>query len=357
MSIDTTPDGRGPIWSTGVVADLDRDTAPQHGGMPVPWTVTGAVEAHTGVRAGDGDVSGPGEAPVQQSAPAEPEPDAVARGWVVPPGASRVDAIFVLSGTSLGIGRVERATSPVWLDLDDLVTLDAIGEPVDGLTEVEIRMDDDRIIGAGWTDEFCDAVVAALQGAPVPANDEGEPVDEPVAGPVADAVDDDRAAADDAVVAPAESAPTVAEGAGDAGVGAAPTTGAVATLTDADAAPGTARSGSALELEDVVYLGGYPGQPKRRKKCVAGMSRSAFEVSGPGDLQFRVGWDVVRTIEVQNADEARFRMNTKVHRDASALVIECDQGVTILLEARDCPTIALRTAISQLLDGLPVVVV
>ena len=61
---------------------------------------------------------------------------------------------------------------------------------------------------------------------------------------------------------------------------------------------------------------------------------------------------MVRTIEVQNADEARFRMNTKIHRDASALVIECDQGVTILLEARDCPTIALRSAISQLLDGL-----
>ena len=87
------------------------------------------------------------------------------------------------------------------------------------------------------------------------------------------------------------------------------------------------------------------------------MSRAAVELQGPGDLRFRVGWDVVRTIEVQNADEARFRMNTKIHRDASALVIECDQGVTILLEARDCPTIALRSAIAQLLDGLPVVVV
>jgi hypothetical protein len=50
-------------------------------------------------------------------------------------------------------------------------------------------------------------------------------------------------------------------------------------------------------------------------------------------------------------------MNTKIHRDASALVVECEQGVTVLLEARDCPTLALRSAISQLMTDLPVVVV
>jgi hypothetical protein len=112
-----------------------------------------------------------------------------------------------------------------------------------------------------------------------------------------------------------------------------------------------------LELEDVVYLGGYPGQERKRKRCTATLGGEGFEVSGPGDLRFRISWSVVRTIEVQNADEARFRMNAKIHRDASALVIECDQDVTILLEARDCPTIALRSAIAQLMASLPVVVV
>ena len=114
---------------------------------------------------------------------------------------------------------------------------------------------------------------------------------------------------------------------------------------------------ASLELEDVVYLGGYPGQSKRRKKCTATMSRTGLELSGPGDLSFRISWESVKTVEVQNSDEARFRMNTKIHRDASALVVECDQGVTILLEARDCPTIALRSAIAQLMTDLPVVVV
>ena len=122
-------------------------------------------------------------------------------------------------------------------------------------------------------------------------------------------------------------------------------------LEPADGRPGT------LELEDVVYLGGYPGHTKKRKRCTATLGRAGLELAGPGDLHFRISWDVVRTIEVQNADEARFRMNAKIHRDASALVIECDQGVTILLEARDCPTIALRTAIGQLLTDTAVVVV
>ena len=71
-------------------------------------------------------------------------------------------------------------------------------------------------------------------------------------------------------------------------------------------------------LEDVTYLGGYPGQAKRRKRCTATLTIQAVEVAGPNGLAFRVPWEVVRTIEAQNADEARFRMNTKVHRDATA---------------------------------------
>lgn len=120
------------------------------------------------------------------------------------------------------------------------------------------------------------------------------------------------------------------------------------------AAPGSSRE---LELEDVVYLGGYPGQPKRRKRCTVSMSHNALELRGPGGLNLRIGWESVRSIEVQNSDEARFRMNTKVHRDASAVVLECESDVTLLLEARDCPTLPLRAAIGQLLTDVSVVVV
>lgn len=106
-----------------------------------------------------------------------------------------------------------------------------------------------------------------------------------------------------------------------------------------------------------MYLGGYPGHGKKRKKCVATLDRTGLEVKGPGSTSFRLDWDAVRSIEAQNADEARFRMNAKIHRDATALVLECQQDVTVLLEARDCPTVPLRSAIAQLVDGLRVVVV
>jgi hypothetical protein len=365
MGQDQLTTTRGPVWSTGVAPDTDWETAPAATSLPVRWTTGDAAAMQGDVRGGD-DVTGAGADPGHGAVPGEPEPDAVAKGWVVPPGGSRVDAIFVLAGTSLGIGRVERANAPVWLDLDDLVNLDAIGEPVDGLTEVEILMDDHRVIGAGWPEHFCAAVVDVLTAtAGRPTATPGSPAAAavPVAAapsapspfepaPMPDAAPDDTPApgtvdgSTPTVTEPSATAPApvVADP--------APAAPAVADPVAAAAAPA-----GALELEDVVYLGGYPGHAKRRKKCVVGMTRTSLDLKGPGDLAFRIGWDVVRTIEVQNSDEARFRMNTKIHRDASALVVECEQGVTILLEARDCPTIALRSAIAQLLDGQSVVVV
>jgi hypothetical protein len=365
------------VWSTGVAPDTDWETAPAATSLPVRWTTGDAAATQGDVRGGD-DVTGAGADPGHGAVPGEPEPDAVAKGWVVPPGGSRVDAIFVLAGTSLGIGRVERANAPVWLDLDDLVNLDAIGEPVDGLTEVEILMDDHRVIGAGWPEHFCAAVVdvltatagrptatpgspaaaAAPSSAAASAPSPFEPTPMPDVAPedtaVAGAVDGSTPettgpSGTDPDPAPAAAEPTAAA--------AEPTAAAEPVPAPAAAPAAPAAPAGALELEDVVYLGGYPGHAKRRKKCVVGMSRTSLDLKGPGDLAFRIGWDAVRTIEVQNSDEDRFRMNTKIHRDASALVVECEQGVTLLLEARDCPTIALRSAIAQLLDGQSVVVV
>lgn len=449
----------GSIWSTAPRVEEDPvEVGPLERRLPVRWNGIEASDRPVGTHGGVGEQVSAGQDHRQEISSDEPEPDAISRGWVVPPGGTRVDAIFVLAGTALGIGRVERVTPPVWLNLDDLVNLDAIGDPVDGLLEVEITMEDQRAIGAGWTEDFCGAVVEALRStAGRPTATPGSPADtgvhapvstpraaDPFSTPAAAAAPDaapaasgspfaappTAAAPDPAPASPfahpaaemsPEPAPASPFAAPDAHVApavetapAAETAPAVETAPAAPAAPivetapdpapsslfaaspvapptpapvptpppstppvaegapapvpmptpvppsaspvGEAPAAS-LELEDVVYLGGYPGQSKKRKKCVVGMSRTGLDLNGPGGLNFRVGWDDVRSIEVQNSDEARFRMNTKIHRDASALVVECDQGVTILLEARDCPTIALRSAISQLLAGLPVLVV
>lgn len=312
------------------------------------------------------------DARLDESNPDEPLPDSACRGWVDPPEQARIEALFVLAGLGLGIQRTDVVTTPVWLDLSEVEAMDAIGEPQGGLIHVEIVMKDSTLVGAGWTEAFCTAVVSALSGhsadqAPIedqtylPADlaaTPGELQEDPpnffaeaaqvssdpvleVAPPV---VRDRSRLAEglefEAPAAPSEQAAVAPE--------------PVELLSDVAPVDGTS---AGLELEDVVYLGGYPGQTKKRKNCTAVLTRTGLEVVGPADLRFRMSWDSVTSVEPQNSDEARFRMNTKIHRDSSALVIECDQGITLLLEARDCSTVPLRSAITQLLAGLPVLVV
>ncbi len=320
------------------------------------------------------------------AAPSQVEPDAVGRGWVERTGASREQALFMLAGSSLGVGDLLGGTLPEWFDLRQTANLDAVGDPVGGMQPVEMSMTDGRVVKAGWPEAFCDHVVTALlatlPGAqsdapastpaePAPAAPEplapapspaappeqvstiGAPADAPA--PVTPAPVAPEPVAPDAV-APAPVAPEPVAPVAPQPVASAPV-GSGAEAPAADPSPSDGAAAAALVLEDVTYLGGYPGQGKKRKKCTARLTRDAVEVAGPNGLAFRVPWEVVRTIEAQNADEARFRMNTKVHRDATALVLECDQEVTVLLEARDCPTIPLRSAIAQLVDDLSVVVV
>lgn len=297
------------------------------------------------------------------------EPDAVGRGWVERSGASREQALFMLAGSSLGVGDLLGGTLPEWFDLRQTANLDAVGDPVGGMQPVEMSMTDGRIVRAGWPEAFCDHVVTALL-ATLPGASTAEPAPAPAPAPAvappspAQAVPSSPAPAPAAADVPAPSVPPVepvatigepevpAAAEPAAPEPAAPEQGAVGDAPQPDGG-----AAAALVLEDVTYLGGYPGQSKKRKKCTARLTRDAVEVAGPNGLAFRVPWEVVRTIEAQNADEARFRMNTKVHRDATALVLECDQDVTVLLEARDCPTIPLRSAIAQLVDDLSVVVV
>ena len=97
-----------------------------------------------------------------------PEPDAHARGWIATDGQDRGEALFVLAGPTLGVGRDEQSGPPMWLDLRRLVNLDALGDPAPGprgevLQEVEIRMEDGEVLRAGWTLPFCDRVVATLE--------------------------------------------------------------------------------------------------------------------------------------------------------------------------------------------------
>ena len=118
--------------------------------------------------------------------------------------------------------------------------------------------------------------------------------------------------------------------------------------------PLPAATGASLVLEDVVYLGGHPSEPKKKKRCTATLTDTGVVVEGPGEMSVAVPWSTVVSVESQNSDEARFRMNLRVHRDATAVIVTQHDGTKLLLEARDCPTIPLRSAIAQLLVEQPV---
>lgn len=275
-------------------------------------------------------------------------------GWVQMPDGSRDPAMFILASGYLALTSVDADRGPDWFPLSSVTGLDALDAPVDGIQTIELVMSDGRRMVAGWPDAFCgqvvDALVATLSVSP--------------AAPVGPSPTAPPAAAPPPVVAPLPPAdmPSVPDAtADDARLRVPASAEVLREATESGPASEEGRpldlTAAALVLEDVTYLGGYPGEDKKRKGCTATLTREDIEVSGPKGIRFRIAWDVVRSLEAQNADEARFRMNTKIHRDATALVLECDQGVTLLLEARDCPTIPLRGAIAQLIDGLPVVVV
>lgn len=337
MGIEALLDGSGGLRGTT--------------GDPTGWERTGTVEGTEWSLGAPGtDVTGAG-GPFNVSMPAATdggatvpgdEPDAYSSGWVRPQGRDAEDAIFVLAGSSLGIGRTASTDPPVWIDLDRIHNLDAIGDVVDGSLEVEITLDDGRTIGARWSEAFCDRVVEALL---VSAGRVPPPPPETEAAPAPETV-----AAAPEPVPPVAAGPFEMTGETSLPDGPLPGEGTAAGIAPV---PGS----TALVLEDVVYLRGHPAHARKRKKCVATLDAQGIEVVGPGGLAFTLPWTVVRSVEAQNCDEARFRMNVKIHRDATALVVECEDGVTVLLEARDCPTVPLRSAITQLVSDLRVVVV
>lgn len=269
-------------------------------------------------------------------------PDAVGRGVLGhEPDAPAV--LFVLAGHSLGSTPVGGDGSPQWLDLRRLLSLDALGEPSNSKLPIEAIFDGGPTIQALWPEPFCDQVTDRLRE----LLETGQMI--PEGGEASDGT------GTQATAPPSAPTPPVGGGTGgDSALWAAsddrPLPGDGPPLQRTQ---GTDNRGE-LTLEDVVYHGGYPGQTKRRKKCVAVLSGIGLSVSGPSGPDFTLGWDTVRSVEAQNSDEAKFRLGVKAKRNSSVLVFECDQGVSIVIEAHEVPTMPLKGALHELLDGGPV---
>lgn len=246
-----------------------------------------------------------------------------AQGWIQLEGTTRVAAQFTVDQHSIRVfptatGGDLPATCPTEILLTSVNGVDAIGEPVDAIETVEVSIENDEQFLFGWSLDFCKEVITALMATASPA---------PTPTPTAP----DQPGA---------------------------TAGAEALATPADSPDGASRrSASVLDIEEVNYLGGYPNFSRKKKKVSAVFSPESIVVKLSDADEIKVDWADVQTIEIQNSDEARFRMNLKIHRNSSAVIIDCGDNVALRLEARDCPTIALRNAITELLAHQPVVVV
>ena len=268
--------------------------------------------------------------PAAGGPPSPPAPDAVGRG-VLGHDPSGPPTLFVLAGHSLGSTPVGVEGTPTWLDLRRLVNLDAVGDEQDGAIPVEADFDGGPTLSAMWPQDFCDRVIACLQGLlesgqMLPRGTAGDttagatappppapPAPAPAAAPPPVAPPPTPAPAAPAAPAP----PTVAPEHPDARLWATtddrplPGDGPSLTGGDTGAPPGE------LTLEDVVYHGGYPGQTRKRKKCVAVLDARGFTINGPHGPDVHLDWAVVHAVEAQNSDEAKFRLGIKTKRSST----------------------------------------
>ncbi len=89
-------------------------------------------------------------------------PDAVGRG-VMGHDPAGPATLFVLAGHSMGSTPVGIEGSPQWLDLRRLVSLDALGDPIDAKLPIEAEFDGGPTIAALWPEPFCDQVIDRLR--------------------------------------------------------------------------------------------------------------------------------------------------------------------------------------------------
>ncbi len=244
-----------------------------------------------------------------------PSPDAVGRGVL---GHSDTEplTLFVLSGASLGATAVEGSGEPQWFDLRTVENVDALGAPVDERQRVEMRLEGDRTVVALLPEPFLDKLVERLQELLASGAMTGAP----------------RAEAAPSTLShhTVENAPMPGDG--------------------AVIAPSTGEFGQdQLVMDHVIYHGGFPGEQKRRKGCSLRLDHSGVNVSGANGPNFHLDWEQVASVEVQNPDEAKFRLNIKVKRNSTSFVVSCLDGSSVLLEARDVPTVPMRHAVADLL--------
>lgn len=104
-------------------------------------------------------------------------------------------------------------------------------------------------------------------------------------------------------------------------------------------------------LRGVVYLGGHPGHPRKRKNGVVVFSPSGIEVSGSGfqTWEMSMDWSFVSRLEIQGPDEVMFSEHLKIDSTSSALIVEMSDATRMFFEVRTRRPPSLRAALAPVL--------
>ena len=104
-------------------------------------------------------------------------------------------------------------------------------------------------------------------------------------------------------------------------------------------------------LRGVLYLGGHPGHPRKRKNGTMMFSPNGLEVAGSGfqSWEMNMDWAFVNSLEIQGPDEIMFGDHLKIDSTSSALIITMVDETRMFFEIRTRRPPSLRAALAPVL--------
>jgi hypothetical protein len=101
----------------------------------------------------------------------------------------------------------------------------------------------------------------------------------------------------------------------------------------------------------VLYLGGHPAHPRKRKNGTMIFSPKGLEVNGSGfqSWEMSMDWAYVHGIEIQGPDEIMFGDHLKIDSASSALIITMVDETRMFFEVRTRRPPSLRAALAPVL--------
>ncbi|MEI2652392.1 MAG: hypothetical protein V9G12_09585 [Microthrixaceae bacterium] len=104
-------------------------------------------------------------------------------------------------------------------------------------------------------------------------------------------------------------------------------------------------------LRGVLYLGGHPGHPRKRKNGTMMFSPNGLEVAGSGfqSWEMNMDWAFVHSMEIQGPDEIMFGDHLKIDSTSSALIITMVDETRMFFEIRTRRPPSLRAALAPVL--------